>query len=548
MLYAAANVVIDPVDNTNGILLLREGKVFNQIDSFSLACVYNITELHVTTNKLISLFSSIKLAELHASTNDLYKTYKDQIYQTASVIYNKIVFITPHVRTKRGLINGLGSIVKTITGNLDNDDAIKYETEISNLKNQIVKTQSLQKKSLIIAETTVNEFNKQIKKINDNQNNLVTLIKNISTINNAIISHINFLDIYVQIDFSLQLILDKLMALEDAMTFSQLGIVHPSIIGPHNLVLEILKLEKIFSFKTVTEISVSNIHVIEKAINVKAYSTQYSLTFILEIPSIDNNVYDLIHLFSIPNKNNLAIVPMSKYLILGSEEYSYMREECRRIKEDTHLCKSLDMRSTASPEDCIPSLIQHKEANCTYAKINLKAAKIQKIGVNSWVVVNNEEAILKIQCGTRTDYRKIQGVNIVKLTNDCQVRLSNITLQSHVDTIYLHEVIPVPKEQSILQGNIRYEIKLEDSSLDNLHQLINEAQTLRSEDDISWLTIMAIPSWTSIIFYVIVTSILVWRAYKWFHGRIAKKAISSEDATGSCRMRFHLREGGVTKP
>ncbi|XP_072943134.1 uncharacterized protein [Epargyreus clarus] len=550
MLYAcftAANVVIDPVDSTNGILLLREGKALKQIDSFSLACVYNITDLRVTTSKLMALFSSIKLAESHASTNELHKTYKDQIDQTLNLIDKKISFITPHARAKRGLINGLGSIVKTITGNLDNDDAIKYETEISNLKNQIHKTQNLQKKSLVLAETAVNEFNNQIHKINENQNNLVKIIQNTSTISNALISHINFLDMYVQIDFSLQLILDKLMVLEDAMSFSQLGVVHPSIIGPHNLVLEILKLEKLFSFKPVVEISVSNIHVIERAINVKAYSTQYSLTFILEIPSIDNNVYDFIHLFSIPNKNNLAIVPISKYLILGSEEYTYMREECRPIREDIHLCKSLEMRSTASTEDCIPLLIQHKNANCTYARINLKAAKIQKIGDNSWIIVSNEGVILKIQCGSRTEYRRIQGVNIIKITSDCQVRLNNITLQSHLNTIYLHEVIPVPNEQSIPQENIRYEVKLEDSSLDNLHHLINEAQSLRNEDD-SWPIITATPSWTSIIFYVIVTSILVWRAYKWFQGRKAKTTISSEDATGSCKMRFRLKEGGVTTP
>lgn len=548
MLYAAANVTIDPVDNTNGILLLREGKVLNQIDSFSLACVYNITDLHVTSTKLMALFASIRLAESHSSTNELHKTYKDQILHTLSLIDKKIEFITPHVRAKRGLINGLGSIVKAITGNLDSDDAIKFENEISGLKTQIQKTQSIQKKSLILAETTVGEFNNQIKKINDFQNNLVKVLQNTTTINNALINHINYLDMYVQIDFSLQLVLDKLMVLEDAMSFSQLGIVHPSIISPNNLILEISKLIKLFSFKPVIDISVSNIHIIERSINIKAYSTQNSLTFILEIPSIDNNVYDFIHLFSIPNKDNLAIVPTSKYLILGSEEYTYMREDCRLINEDTHLCKSLDMRSTEATEDCIPSLIQHKQANCTYAKIKLKSTKIQKIRGNSWIAINNEEVVLRTQCGTRTEYRKIQGANIIKLTNDCQVRINNITLQSHIDTINIHEVIPTPKKQRILEENIRFELKIEESSLDNLHQLIHEAQSLNYEQDLSWYTMMATPSWTSIIFYAIASSILIWKAYKWYSGRTAKKTISSEDATGSCPMRFHLRGGGVTAP
>lgn len=454
MLYAAADVTIDPVDNTNGVLLLREGRVLKQIDSFSIACVYNITDLHITTIKLMALFTNIKLAELKLPTNELHKTYQDQIYQTLSLIDKKIAFITPKVRVKRGLINGLGSIVKAITGNLDNDDALKYENEINNLKNQMLKTKNLQKKSLILAESMVNEFNNQIKKINDNQNNLVKIFQNTNNITNIILSHINFLDMYVQIDFSLQLILDKLMVLEDAMSFSQLGIVHPSIISPHNLIVEISKLQKLFTFTPVTEISVNNIHIIERAINVKAYSTQHSLTFILEIPSISNNVYDFIHLFSIPNKNNLAIIPESKYLILGSEEYTYLREECRLLNEDMHLCKSLDMKSTMSTEDCILSLIQHKEANCTYAKVSLKSAKIQKIKENSWIVVNNEELVMRSQCGSRTEYRKILGVNIIKITEDCQVRLQNITLQSHINTIYTYMKLYLYRRSNQFQKKI----------------------------------------------------------------------------------------------
>ena len=38
-------------------------------------------------------------------------------------------------RIKRGLINGLGSIIKSISGNLDQNDAEKYDNLIDQLKN-----------------------------------------------------------------------------------------------------------------------------------------------------------------------------------------------------------------------------------------------------------------------------------------------------------------------------------------------------------------------------------------------------------------------------
>lgn len=39
-----------------------------------------------------------------------------------------------HIITKRGLINGLGSIIKTISGNMDNDDAELLNRQIETIK------------------------------------------------------------------------------------------------------------------------------------------------------------------------------------------------------------------------------------------------------------------------------------------------------------------------------------------------------------------------------------------------------------------------------
>ena len=43
--------------------------------------------------------------------------------------------INENLRKKRGLINGLGSVIKSITGNLDAQDAEYYDKLIDELKN-----------------------------------------------------------------------------------------------------------------------------------------------------------------------------------------------------------------------------------------------------------------------------------------------------------------------------------------------------------------------------------------------------------------------------
>lgn len=92
----------------------------------------------------MSLYANTKAAENNEQLN---RAYKDQIDNSLNLIGKKIVFIAPHHRFRRGFINGLGSIVKTITGNLDYEDAIKFENEISELRNSVNKINVSQKQS-----------------------------------------------------------------------------------------------------------------------------------------------------------------------------------------------------------------------------------------------------------------------------------------------------------------------------------------------------------------------------------------------------------------
>lgn len=213
----------------------------------------------------MSLYASTKAAE---NNEDLNKAYKDQIENSLNLIGKKILFIAPRHRLRRGLINGLGSIVKTITGNLDYEDAIKFENEISNLRNSVHSIDSSQKQTLFIAKHAVEEFSKQVELLDINQKKIAALLKNATFSNNLVLGRLHFLDLYIQIEFSLQLLLDKLVILEDAMTFAQLEVMHPSIISPHSLIKEMLTIQKLNQFRPVDNISINNLHSIEKSISV----------------------------------------------------------------------------------------------------------------------------------------------------------------------------------------------------------------------------------------------------------------------------------------
>lgn len=506
-----------------------------------------MTDLHLTTLKLAACYRSAKDLETNSSFETLHKTYQDQIEHTLSVIDKKIAFIVPRIRVRRGLINGLGSVVKAITGNLDYDDAVRFENEISNLRSKLTNINNSQKQSIVLAENTIQEFSNQLKKVDDNEIKLSTALRNFTDRSNVVISQLHFFNTYVQIDFSLQIILDKLMILEDAMTFAQLEVMHPSIISSKNLILEMLNMKNIAGFRPVVEISIDNIHEIERSINVKAYSTQHSLTFILEIPSIGPDIYDLIHLYSIPDQNHLSIIPASKYLALGSEEYAYIQEDCREISDQLKLCKLFDTQAIETSEDCIVSMIRHRKPNCTQAKMTFKRGKIQKIQDNSWLVITNQRELMKTKCEMKTDYKTIIGTAIINLTANCQAQIMNTILESNNKyRLSIEEIIPLPKLQDLSLGIVKYELQLEDYSLDSIHELMNRAEEIRNEpDELNWPVIMATPSWTTLMLCTIGIVFVIRKIHR---GRTQKGEVTQEreDASRSTKMCFFLKGGNVT--
>ncbi|XP_045532765.1 uncharacterized protein LOC123720268 [Pieris brassicae] len=472
MLCSRGDVILNPVNNNPGILLLKQGRIMKQIDIFNLACVYNMTYLQSTINELATLFASINNTELYTMhTDQVQNSFRAQIEHNLSLVNRKIDYIIPqNVRRKRGLINGLGSVIKSITGNLDQQDALKFEADILAIKNKVTSMQKVQKKTLVIAENTIKEFGLQLDKINENQRKLVLYLENTTKTNDVLANHVRNLDIYVQIDFSLQIISDKLMILEDAITFSQLGVMHPSIISPQNLVYELLQLGNIYNLEPITDLNIGNIRELERSITVKAYSTKHSLTFILQIPFIDKSIYDLIHLYSIPDTEYLTIIPKSKFLALGSDEYAYLDNSCKSITESVHLCESLQMKSFTKSEDCIVNLIKHKNANCSRVKMVLGDSKIQKTRDNTWLVILKREEIVRAQCGTNTSYHRASGIHLITVTEDCRAEVANMTLQSHVTKLDLDEIIPLPQKQDSPVDVVRYQVKLQDLELDNVQR------------------------------------------------------------------------------
>ncbi|VVC92052.1 unnamed protein product [Leptidea sinapis] len=97
-----------------------------------------------------------------------------------------------------------------------------------------------------------------------------------------------------------------------------------------------------------------------------------------------------------------------------------------------------------------------------------------------------------------------------------------------------------------------FTLHIEDISLDNIRGLINQAREVEDPDEVNLPLIMATPSWTTVILYFIGFVIISKKIYQWLKNKRMKpnpraSEEASEDAGGSCKLRFHLEGGGVTE-
>lgn len=160
------------------------GKAQVERHTYTLIHYYDLNLIIQETNKLRVL--SKLLRELLNRSNE-YSIDTSNYWKLPSFIEGKVedklTEILPHPqRIKRGLINGLGSIFKQITGNLDANDGERYDTLIRELQNNQINLASAVKKQSSFSVALIDKFNKTIQQITHNEGLLESKVKQIALI------------------------------------------------------------------------------------------------------------------------------------------------------------------------------------------------------------------------------------------------------------------------------------------------------------------------------------------------------------------------------
>lgn len=441
-------------------------------------------------------------------------------------VETKLKEIIPHPhRLKRGLINGLGSIFKSITGNLDATDGDRYENLIKQLQSNQNKLSVNIAKQNSISTDIINKFDRTIQQMSHNENLLQSKISQIAAIverqpikENAIFIK----DTLNQITNMYEIINSVLQDIENSLSFVKLNVMHPSIIKTADLYNELLKLQsRIKPEQLPFEITLKNTLLIEKIINIECYLLNNKITYLLHVPIMYPNNFDYYHLFSIPIPSQSqfkAIMPNNKYLLKSELYYAFESDACTKIKPRNYICKKLNVQEVKDSNVCEVQLLNMKNTSiCQQIEVTLSKPMVKQLEKSTqWIGIFPTNEIIKLKCNQQEEIIKVNGTYLINIPIGCQIIVNQdkITNDQHIvdqNQPILFPELDQERNQMPLQN---YNVQLENIQLDELQNIKNRIMENQPQLSVDEKRIIShVPSAWTVILYILLIVLICYFCY-----------------------------------
>ncbi|KAE9521901.1 hypothetical protein AGLY_017708 [Aphis glycines] len=430
------------------------------------------------------------------------------------------------VRAKRGLINIIGSAMKTLFGVCDEECAEETLRHIDKVEGtnermiHVIKDQTTVVKSSIIginsASTELNKLYIELKQKQISlETNIKALINNTYTLETLLLSNrifSIFTALMTQYSYETQ-------TLSAIITAARTGVLHPSLVTPRELAAQLVdvKLNLPLNLNLPMGTLPSEIHEFTKITKIAVFYSGSQIVFLIKIPLITETQLTLFKIIPIPHSVGIDRTDNKTHSIVLKPEYQYVgitknRRQFTTFTETELLHCTETETFTICPEfqpvqheskdqPCEISLFKNPDQlpqNCESGVIVISKNIFHKLKyANTWIYTTIKDT-LTITCqGVPEPYiEKIKNQGIIKLNQECRAYAEHVVLNPtrEIKTKYFTNFIP-----KIGVGNISYKInssikdikiekykhKFDSGKLDNVHEMahsLNEVENMIDEE------------------------------------------------------------------
>ncbi|KAL0894309.1 hypothetical protein ABMA27_014306 [Loxostege sticticalis] len=438
----AQEIRLESLDDGPGLLPFKLGptRLITHYHTFLQRIQLNDIE-----DKILQLQTQVQTYETRLP-NDTYSLYELQINYLNTKLNSALeqLHSLEPSRTKRGLIDGLGSVIKSISGNLDHSDAIKYNNAIQTLYNNENKISFELNNHISYSKEWMTKHFGVISKLVENQHiinsTLAFLMDKNSQHAESLTKFAKFAQLLAIISENVNDLLDELITLENTLAFIRASSTHHTMLKVEILSNMLVKLRKIYGRDSILDLEL-------------------------------REFYDLIKpaYYFIDRE----IVLVFKFPIVTKNAFVYIEAECPKLSYG-YLCEEDVNHQIRTVPDCIQHLIsrQSLEKTCKLTNVTLHKEAMEKLDDQHYVISLPHLTKIHLTCG-REDYTQLQGSYLVTLPVNCHLRTPEFTIINDNDEIKGNplKIMKIP--------NI--EMQTTDSSHVNLHSI--DLQSLHSIQD-----------------------------------------------------------------
>lgn len=341
-----------------------------------------------------------------------------------------------NLRRKRGLLNIIGSGLKSLFGTMDENDAEYIKEAISNLEQNQKGSLTILQDQTTILSNTVNNFNESIMNLQRTEIQINKAIKEVNYLTEQMQNELNhtLLGQYTiqLIDYLNTLIIETeidLNNLINTVMFTKTGQIHPLVIPIKIFLSKLRESQESLPSGSFFPVALKqeNMHLILEISEIVSYLQGDILVFIIKVPITNQETFELFNLIPIPQKENLLsntvmINPKRNYLFISKTKNSYIlsddkNKNCKNLGQEK-ICKSTNFLNPYINGVCETELlIKNKMLDCDLRTLKNDIEIWHKLEKqNSWLYTITRPTTLTINCEKLEDV-PISGTGTFTLKN-----------------------------------------------------------------------------------------------------------------------------------
>lgn len=373
--------------------------------------------------------------ELNNKTSRLYEPHIDYLKFKIESIFDQLQTFKTN-RAKRGLIDGLGSIIKSITGNLDHADAQRYDSALKLFQDNENKLATELNSHISLSKDWTIHYTKIIDNLLENQGKIEILLEKIReteiTKDYDLIKYAHLAQVFLILGDNVDSISQELLKLQDALALIKLSSLHHSILSINSIKDMLNRLEVLYGRNKMINLDIREYY---DVIKIGSYYSGNNIVIVYRFPIVLEDIYEMYKLCIVPNKNSQVLIPPYPFLAIHQKDLRYIEAECPKTNKG-YLCEEEWNLQNQTKHDCIQQLLisQQKIGSCDshQAYVSLEKPALEKLDDLHYTIVFPSPTKTHLFC-EQDLYRTLQGSYLAIIPHNCFMETSKFRISNTED-------------------------------------------------------------------------------------------------------------------